>query len=178
MKIRVSDITEKEKNLSGEEQLSLYPTLLQVQSSGECEFLSPVGFSLSIAREYDHIRVNGSVNTEVRLSCSRCLGEFSTPITSLFTIFYTRSEEDIPEDEVELGETDLVSASYNGDEIDFADEIAAQILLGLPYKPLCTDDCKGLCVTCGTDLNVTACSCSENDVSLVFSPLKGFKVKQ
>jgi DUF177 domain-containing protein len=178
LKIRVADITEKEKLLSGEEAFSSFPTLLQVQGDGECEFLSPVSFSLSVVREYDHIRVRGNVGTDVKLTCSRCLSEFTGPLTSGFTIFYTRSDDGQPEDEVELGEEDLVSVTYSGDEIDFTGEIAEQILLGLPYKPLCSDDCKGLCVTCGADLNTAACRCSETNVSMAFSPLKGFKVKQ
>ena len=178
MKIRVADINEKEKLLSGEEDLSCFPTLLQAQSDGECEFLSPVSISLSVVREYDHLRVHGSVGTDVKLTCSRCLGEFTGPLTSAFTIFYTKSDDAQPEDEVELGEEDLVSVTYNGDEIDFTGEIAEQILLGLPYKPLCSDDCKGLCFTCGADLNSSACRCNETETSMVFSPLKGFKVKQ
>lgn len=178
MKIRVNDITEKEKLLSGDEDFSQYPSLVQVQSDGECHFLAPVNASLSVVREYDHIRVHGTVGTEVRLSCSRCLKEYTSPVSSVFTIFYTRSDDALPEDEVELGEEDLVSVSYSGDEIDFSDEIAEQILLGLPYKALCSDECKGLCHSCGADLNDSACSCSEKSVSMVFSPLKGFKVKQ
>ena len=178
MKIRVTDITEKEKLLSGEERATSFPTLLQAQSDGECEFLSPVRISLSVVREYDHIRVHGNVGTDVKLTCSRCLNEYTDPLTSAFTIFYTRSDDAQPEDEVELGEEDLVSVTFNGDEIDFTGEIAEQILLGLPYKPLCSDDCKGLCFSCGADLNSAACSCSETNASMVFSPLKGFKVKQ
>jgi uncharacterized protein len=96
----------------------------------------------------------------------------------VFSIFYIRSDDAQPEDEVELAEEDLVSVTFSGDEIDFTDEIAEQILLGLPYKALCSDDCKGLCFTCGADLNASECSCSQNSTSMVFSPLKGFKVKQ
>lgn len=178
LKIRVADITEKERLLSGEEDLSCFPTLMQAQSDGECEFLSPVSVSLSVVREYDHIRVHGSVGTAVKLACSRCLSEYAAPLGSEFTIFYIKSDDAQPEDEVELGEEDLVSVTYSGDEIDFAGEVAEQILLCLPYKPLCSDDCKGLCFNCGADLNSAACSCSGTDVSMVFSPLKGFKVKQ
>jgi uncharacterized protein len=178
LKIRVADIKDKEKLLSGEEDLSHYPTLMQTQRDGECEFLSPVSITLSVVREYDHIRVHGKVATDVKLSCSRCLAEFEDTVSSEFSIFYIRSDDAQPEDEVELGEEDLVSVTFSGDEIDFTDEIAEQILLGLPYKPLCTDDCKGLCFTCGADLNASECSCSKSSTSMVFSPLKGFKVKQ
>jgi uncharacterized protein len=178
LKIRVADIKDKEKLLSGEEDISRYPTLMQAQSDGECEFLTPVSISLSVVREYDHIRVHGNVGTDVRLFCSRCLAEFTDSVSSVFSIFYIRSDDAQPEDEVELAEEDLVSVTFSGDEIDFTDEIAEQILLGLPYKALCSDDCKGLCFTCGADLNASECSCSQNSTSMVFSPLKGFKVKQ
>jgi DUF177 domain-containing protein len=178
LKIRVTDITEKEKLLSGEEEISSLPTLLQTQSDGECEFLSPISYSLSVVKEYDHIRVQGKVGTDVKLVCSRCLTEFTGPLSSTFTIFYTKSEEAQPQEEVELGEEDLISVTYSGDELDFSGEIAEQILLGLPFKPLCSEDCNGLCPNCGADLNTTTCNCSEKNVSMAFSPLKGLKVKQ
>jgi len=176
LKIRVADITEKEKTLAGVEDINLYPTLMQAQEAGECKFLSPVDISLTVKKEFDHIRVHGSVDTSVSLVCSRCLCEFSTELSSAFTIFYTKSSIAQSEDEVELGEQDLISATYAGDEIDFSDEVAEQILLELPYKPLCSQECKGLCTSCGVDLNSKDCSCNRNAVSIAFSSLKGLKV--
>lgn len=178
MKIRVADITEKAKSIDAVDAAGSYPSLLQAQEAGECEFLLPVTVSLSVAREYDHIRVQGSVATKVMLSCSRCLCEFTADISSAFTIFYTKAAIAQPEDEVELGEQDLISATYSGDEIDFSNEIAEQVLLELPYKPLCSETCKGLCNSCGVDLNSSDCRCSSNAVSMVFSSLKGLKVQQ
>lgn len=178
LKIRVADITEKIKSIDTVDDVTRYPTLVQAQEAGECKFLSPVTVSLSVTREFDHIRVQGNVGTTVGLTCSRCLSEFSSELSSAFTIFYTKAVADQPEDEVELGEQDLISATYSGDEIDFADEIAEQILLELPYKPLCIEECKGLCTSCGADLNSSDCSCSRNAVSMAFSSLKGLKVKQ
>lgn len=178
MKIRVADISEKQKVLAAIEEYSLYPSLVKVQEAGECEFRAPLTIDLSVVREYDHIRVHGSVGTSVKLTCSRCLVEYSTEIASSFTIFYTRSVEVQPEDEVELGEEDLISATYSGDEIDFTDEIAEQVLLDIPYKPLCSEECRGLCPSCGADLNSSSCSCSENAVSMKFSSLKGLSVKR
>lgn len=177
MKIRVADIAEKTILLDSVEAIAFFPTLVQAQSAGECQFLSPVTVSLAVAREFDHIRVNGTVDTKVGLVCSRCLCEFSSEISSTFTIFYTKAATAQPEDEVELGEQDLISATYSGDEIDFSNEIAEQILLGIPYKPLCCEECLGLCASCGADLNNFDCSCSGNAASMVFSALKGLKVK-
>lgn len=176
MKIRVADITEKVKTLESVEEVTLYPTLIQAQDAGECQFLSPVTVSLSVVKEFDHIRVQGSVGTTVRLSCSRCLSEFTSELSSAFTIFYTKADSTQPEDEVELDEQDLISATYSGDEIDFSDEVAEQILLEIPYKPLCSEECYGLCASCGTDLNNSDCSCNSNAVSMAFSSLQGLKV--
>jgi uncharacterized protein len=50
-------------------------------------------------------------------------------------------------------------------------------MLEIPYKPLCAEECAGLCPTCGVDLNTVACNCSNAVKSLGFSPLQGFKVK-
>lgn len=178
MKIRVADITEKPRSLETADEAAVYPSLLQAQEAGECRFLSPVAVALTAVREYDHIRVQGNVASKVMLSCSRCLSEFTADLSSAFTVFYTKGAVEQPEDEVELGEQDLISATYTGDEIDFTDEVAEQVLLELPYKPLCSEECKGLCTTCGADLNNSDCSCSGNAVSMAFSSLKGLKVKQ
>lgn len=178
MKIRVIDITEKEKLLESSDNVSFYPTLLEAQVAGECKFTSPLAVSLKLVREYGHIRLNGKVAVSVELSCSRCLAGFSKDLASTFTIYYTQATEtSAEEDEVELGESDLIAAFYSGDEIDFSDEIAQQVLLELPYKPLCSEDCQGLCPVCGVDMNSVACSCSSTINSINFGPLQGFKVK-
>jgi uncharacterized protein len=178
LKIRVIDITEKEKLLESSDDVSRYPTLLEAQVAGECAFTSPLAASLTLVREYGHIRLNGKVAVSVDLSCSRCLAGFSKDLVSAFTIYYTQAAEtSAEEDEVELGESDLIAAFYSGDEIDFSDEIAQQVLLEIPYKPLCSDGCKGLCPVCGADMNSAACSCNSTTNSIAFSPLQGFKVK-
>jgi uncharacterized protein len=176
LKIRVADITEKVKSLETVDKVALYPSLILAQDAGECQFLSPVTVSLSVAREFDHIRVNGNVGTTVRLTCSRCLSEFTSELSSNFTIFYTKAVIAQPEDEVELDDQDLISATYSGDEIDFSDEVAEQILLEIPYKPLCAEECNGLCASCGIDLNNFDCTCKNNAVSMAFSSLQGLKV--
>jgi uncharacterized protein len=176
LKIRIADITEKAKPLEAVDNVAFYPSLIQAQDAGECQFLAPVTVLFSVAREFDHIRVQGNVGTTVRLTCSRCLSEFTSELSSNFTVFYTKADTAQPEDEVELAEQDLISATYSGDEIDFSDEVAEQILLEIPYKPLCSEACNGLCASCGTDLNISDCTCKNSAVSMAFSSLQGLKV--
>lgn len=179
MKVRVHDIKDKGLALAGEEQLVDYPTLHAMETAGECRFVKPLDVKLSVAREFDHIRVHGNVATSVSMVCSRCLGETVHDVASAFTIFYSRDGGgDQDEEEVELAEEDLISAIYEGDEIDFSAEIAEQVLLAMPFKPLCRDDCRGLCSKCGADLNVADCGCDRQDTNLKFSALKNFKAEK
>lgn len=176
MKIHVNEIKDKPFEFSGDEPVDDYPTLVEMQVAGECEFLAPLRLDLTVTREFDHIRAHGRVDTLVRLSCSRCLSEFDAAISSPFTIFYTQVSEGPQDEEIELTEEDLVAASYTGDEIDFTAVIAEQIIMGMPLKPLCREECLGLCSNCGADLNNSPCECDRAVVNLKFSALQHLKI--
>ena len=179
MKIRVDDIIEQPKHLSFREPCEAFPLLAELQVKGDGEFLSPLAVELTVAREYGHIRVKGEVAVRMRFACSRCLVSFDADINSAFTMFYTEGNRiDSDEDEVELAEEDLVSVSYEGDEIDFAPEIAEQVIMDLPLKPLCGEGCQGLCATCGADLNEGECGCERASFNFKFGALKNFKVEK
>jgi uncharacterized protein len=178
LKIRLEELKDKAIEIASQEQISLYETLHSIDQSGECGFPEPLYVNLSIIREYDHIRATGRVETTFILNCSRCLSSFRLEIDSPFTIFFMKDEGLGQDEDVELAEEDLITATYDGDEIDFTDEITEQVLLSIPIKPLCSEDCRGLCPNCGADLNETACSCSQNRNNLHFNALKDFKVKR
>jgi len=179
VKIRVEEIKDKVIDLSAVEEVADYPVLAALQESGECTFHGPLRVNLAVAREYDHIRANGRVVTAVRLACSRCLSEFDAEIDSPFTVFYMPAAAGIFQDEeVELTGEDLVSATYEGDEIDFAKEISEQVITEIPFKPLCKEDCKGLCPVCGTDLNETGCDCKDELHNIKFGALKNLKIEK
>lgn len=179
MIIRVNDITDKVRSFTATEEIEQHPVLKAMQDNGECLFLAPLSLDCSIVREYDHIRLEGVVGTEVRLDCSRCLAPYNAPIRSEFTIFYSRfSSGEIPDEEVELGEKELVSAYYEGDEIDLSPEISDHVLIEFPVKPLCSSGCLGLCASCGSDMNQSQCSCALTGGSLAFSALKNLKLER
>jgi uncharacterized protein len=178
VKIRIDEIRDKVIDLSAVEDVVAYPVLKALQESEECTFLGPLRVQLSVAREYNHIRAHGRVATTVHLGCSRCLTEFDAEIDSPFTVFYMPAAAGVSQDEeVELTEEDLVSATYEGDEIDFAREISEQVLTEIPIKPLCAEDCKGLCPVCGTDLNATECGCKDNQFNCKLGALKNLRVE-
>ena len=76
------------------------------------------------------------------LVCSRCLKDFTADFKRDIRIDY-------PVDSAHL-------------VIDFDPEIRDQLILSYPVKPLCRQDCKGLCFKCGQDLNQGSCNCSKN----------------
>ena len=179
MKIAVDHILDKPLLLNFEEPVETFQLLAEMQSDQACRFTGPIRGELSIAREFDHLRVNGRVNVPVAFSCSRCLVDYESLIDSNFTIFLRKDvSEYVDEVEIELREQDLISSSYSGDEIDLTHEIEEQVALEIPVKPLCSYSCKGLCHVCGADLNLSQCSCSNETINLKFNKLKNFKVSR
>lgn len=178
MKIRVEGLTDTPLRLSDSEPVADFPSLTELQDNGECRFLGPLQLDFTVAKEFDHLRVHGRIKTGVCFKCSRCLAEFDAPLEAEFTIFYTKATKVPLEEEVALAEEDLVSVSYEGDTIDFTNEVEEQLLMEIPLKPLCREDCKGLCSNCGADLNAGGCECDRSAAGFTFSALKDFTVKK
>lgn len=178
MKISVDHIQEKALAIQIDEPIETFPVLSEMQADGACFFGGPVKGQVSAAREYDHIRVTGAVSVPVTLTCSRCLVSYETHVGSNFTMFFRKDALGLEtdEEETELNEQDLISATYRGDEIDLTHEIEEQVAMEVPFKPLCSEKCKGLCPMCGKDLNQGDCSCRRDEVNFKFSALKDFKV--
>jgi uncharacterized protein len=180
MKISVDHIQEKALTIQIDEPVDAFPVLSGMQADGACSFIGPVRGQVSAVREYDHLRVFGNVAVAVTLTCSRCLVSYETQIGSNFTIFFRKGSMGLEtdEEETELNDRELVSATYSGDEIDLTHEIEEQVAMEVPFKPLCSETCKGLCPKCGNDLNQGDCSCGRDDVNFKFSALKDFKVSR
>jgi uncharacterized protein len=124
--------------------------------------VSPVTLSFDIDRqEPGRYRVAGRVTGEIELTCGRCVEAFTLPVVGDFDLRYVPRPVSAAVSERELGEDDLTTAFYDDDQIDVSQLIGEQIHLALPMKPLCSEDCKGLCPHCGTNLNMGSCSCSE-----------------
>ena len=179
MKIRVDDIKDVAVHLKAEEGVESFASLAAMQKAGECEFVAPVSIDIAVSREYDHFRAHGRARTRVRLACSRCLASYEAEIDSGFTVFYSKSAPGLQdEEEIELAEEDLVSVTFDGDEIDFSPEIEEQVMMEIPFKPLCREECAGLCQRCGADLNQSECGCDRGDFNIKFSVLKNFKAER
>ena len=178
MKLVVDHIKDTPLAIHIDEPVGTFPLLAGMQNDKICSITGRIEGDVTVVREYDNIRATGRITAPLALSCSRCLADITSFVDTSFTIFFRKESAITPsaEDELELGEMDLLSSSYFGDEIDLTHEIEEQIAMEIPLKPLCSEGCKGLCHQCGIDLNTSRCSCSKEPVGLTFSALKDFKV--
>lgn len=180
VKFAVDHLQNKPISLHIEEPVETFPVLAAMQQDQVCRFTGPITADVTAVREYDNVRVNGRVSVPISLYCSRCLADYDSFVDLNFTVIFRKDSvrHAIDESEIELGEMDLLSSIYEGDEIDLTHEIEEQVAMEIPLKPLCDEECKGLCHTCGVDLNSANCSCSRETASFAFSALKGFKVSR
>jgi len=123
----------------------------------------PLEWNATAERAGAEIRIVGSLRTTVEAACSRCLQPASYEVSKTFDLFFRQREEFMfdEDDEIELTDKDTRTAFFSGTELNIGDILHEQLLLALPMKPLCKLDCKGLCPTCGTNLNVKNCECEK-----------------
>lgn len=123
----------------------------------------------SMQRDMDLTRVEGKVNTSAVLECSRCLESFRQDIVGNFSIVarHLKKGETISvysDDDKNEDEDDLIYIAHNEDSIDITKFVHDALLLSIHLKPVCSEDCKGLCPVCGNNLNESECGCnSESD---------------
>lgn len=113
------------------------------------------------------VHVKGRLTARLGLDCGRCLEAFSLPVEHGLDLFYLPHQPgEETEDEEEITERDLVVAYHREGRLDLGEMVREQLLLTLPMKRLCREDCLGLCPTCGVNRNETPCHCEPPHVSL------------
>jgi uncharacterized protein len=143
---------------------------------------------IDVYSEGDNVHASGTMRGEVVVACSRCVGAARIPIDETVNVTWmlhapeddegdVTTETTTPADDegVELGHEDLDVFPYDGEHVDLEPLIREQLVLAVPYAPLCREDCKGLCPQCGTDRNVAKCAC-EKPLDPRFAALKGLKL--
>ncbi len=133
-----------------------------------------VEVSVNARRIRETIYLEGGLKTEVTAECCRCLEAARMPVAATFAYTCVPAEERTAE-EHELHSEDLEVVFYTDDTLDLDPLVYEQILLQIPIKILCREDCKGLCPRCGANLNTAPCSCPEETTGGPFSALKQLK---
>jgi DUF177 domain-containing protein len=121
--------------------------------------ISPVHFEGNVSRIEGGHALEGRLSYEGRLECSRCLVLYPFEEREQFSLLlYKRSPQG--SEERELERSDLDAYFYEEPEVAVVPIVEERIQLAVPMKPLCSADCRGLCVQCGADLNQAPCGCA------------------
>lgn len=137
--------------------------------------VAPVEVAFDIHKDKEKFRLVGSARTELELACSRCLEPFRLPVHAEFDLRYLPAAEAAADAEQEVADEDLETSYYRDDQIDVNELLREQFYLALPMKPLCREDCKGLCAQCGTNLNTATCDCTPAWEDPRLAPLRNLK---
>ncbi len=146
------------------------------QKTDDTQFtlLAPVRYELAVTKFDDTVSIEGPVTFEASLSCSRCLEDFDLSMSLQMAIKLT-PKSTLPEAaEMELHNDDLDVYYYEGDEIDLDPFVYEEVMLNIPVRPLCSEECRGICPTCGRNRNIEPCDCPEAPSSLLGEKLKSF----
>ncbi len=145
----------------------------------------PVHLALDVVKKADRVAMKGRIKAALEVPCSRCLEPFRVDVDAPVDLTFYPATDPIAtakpartspksddDDGDEVREDDLGVSFYAGDFIDLEQIMSEQFYLALPMKPLCTDDCKGLCPVCGINRNRETCSCASTWVDPRFDALR------
>jgi uncharacterized protein len=175
LKINVVTIPEEGLNLAISEDGKWFKECLPDGDQPDFS-IRKVDVQCQITKASSTIFIKGNLSVLLGICCSRCLeeAELSADGDFYYTLIPSRPET---REEVELEAQELEISYYQGDFIDLTPIICEQIILQIPIKPLCSEECKGLCPQCGTNLNVTSCNCHLEFVDPRLAVLKNIKIK-
>ncbi|MEN6620557.1 MAG: DUF177 domain-containing protein [Smithella sp.] len=175
LKINVITIPEEGRNIAFSGDNKWFQE--NFPQSGEIGFtLQKVDVTFNITKASGTVFIKGNFSATINIACSRCLEDVSLPVCGDFAYTMMPKTPEIRE-EIELEADELEISYYEGDFIDLAPIIYEQIILQIPIKPLCSENCKGLCPRCGTNLNVASCNCNLEAIDERLAVLKNFKIK-
>ncbi|GHV54193.1 hypothetical protein FACS1894216_13720 [Synergistales bacterium] len=130
------------------------------------EYIPAEPIHADIEASYVNERILARVicRAEFTLPCSRCLAETRVAIFGDLRYLFTLSG-DAPEDDDEAddGDVDVIPVDAFESEIEMTPYIWEALLLNLPERALCSENCKGLCHICGYDKNIGDCGCKEDN---------------
>ena len=166
IRVNISDITD----LGYELQSEIDPKALErrVNSSAHSKLQPDITFSNEFSfpespkvkvrfdKEGSIIYMTGEIRARFSTLCSRCADELEQEVTIPVKYIYKKYSQRLrPEDQL----PDLDLGFYDGLQLDVGDVVRDVLILSLPFTPLCSPDCEGVCPNCGANRNRENCQC-------------------
>lgn len=133
---------------------------------------------VSLYEEGENVFVRGTLRGWLEVACSRCVGRARVAVDEALQVTYMPTAA-IPEEterEVDLEEDDLELYPFDGESIDLQPLLRDQLVLSVPFAPVCDEACRGLCPECGGDLNNVDCGCEREVIDPRLAALKNIKL--
>ncbi len=162
MKIKIVHLSE------GVHSFDFVETPQQLGVQADSPYAKDVDVHIEVDKRRRHLHVTGTVRAVAHFECDRCLETFDRVVEDHFDKVYS-TDPDYVDRRVD---DDLVFLSPNAVELDFTADVRDALLLAVPMKVLCRDDCRGLCPHCGANLNRESCDCRVDEVDPRWSALK------
>jgi uncharacterized protein len=187
MVVKIEEIREGGLNLNEPVELKLVQEAL-----AGTEGFRPDGtfqFQVKLQKVGTGVLLNGAFTATVVAPCKRCLVEVPLSIPTSFTLNLVPQnlasqvgldEEGEDDDKGERGGSfrmeDAEEEVFDGKQIDLGPILREQLLLALPMNAVCRDECRGLCMACGQNLNEKACGCDTKPIDPRLAALKNIKL--
>jgi uncharacterized protein len=123
------------------------------------------------------IRLRGQFAGQFEVPCARCVEPVEVPLSGEFDLIFrpVGVDADAPERSITAVETEI--GYYQEGSLSLEDVLREQVLLSLPARTLCKEDCKGLCPRCGKNRNLEPCNCDEGPSDPRWEALGGLRGK-
>jgi DUF177 domain-containing protein len=178
MKLRVEEITAEAKEIGFLEPEDEVNKILDAGPVRDYHVEGPISVTVSYYRAGMEVFVEGDLSARTRSMCARCAEEFVAPRMRSFRYVMVPRVLDGRADGGDPADEDIEYSYYEGEEIDLSPSIREQLILALPTRALCRDDCRGLCPRCGMNLNYGACGCEERQADLRLAVFRNLKVRR
>jgi uncharacterized protein len=165
MKIKISNLANGEYEYEFEEDIT------EVEISEP--YLGKLKTKVLLTKFDDQILLSAETGIKASLECDRCNTDYTKVIESKYKVVYF-----LRYNEFEDESADVYYIHPDTDSIDISKDVRDIAILSIPMKKLCKDDCKGLCINCGKNLNEGNCGCDTKQNDLRWQPLMDLKNKQ
>jgi uncharacterized protein len=134
------------------------------------QFSEVVDIDAALQRNGRQLYLSAAVRATGSFLCDRCAAPFTFPLSITYQMYYVQDETDAGN--LDPAEVQVIPPGLSS--IDLAEDVRQMVLLAVPLKLLCRDNCRGLCTSCGADLNTGPCACPPEPVDTRWDALRGF----
>lgn len=133
-------------------------------------FYGTVKANIKLDKSAHQIVIDADAAARYKFLCDRCSVDSEADLLVKFQLVYIFSSQ-----RVESDDSNVKYIAPDVDKIDISEDLKEYLDLSLPMKNLCNPECKGLCSSCGINLNVSTCECKNEIINDIWEPLKKLK---